>query len=72
MVSRKCSSAEREFLAIACGQTLELKKKWQPPAGRYVPSFKAGVDDWLSPADIERYAHAPDPWPRVQHILQAA
>src|SRR6516162_10040593 len=26
MVSRKCSSAEREFLAIACGQTLELKK----------------------------------------------
>ena len=36
------------------------------------PSFKAGVDDWLSPADIERYAHAPDPWPKVQQILQAA
>jgi hypothetical protein len=26
MVSGKCLSAEREFLAIACGQTLGLKK----------------------------------------------
>jgi glutathione S-transferase len=35
------------------------------------PSFKAAVDDWLSPVDIERYNHAPDPWPKVQDILQA-
>ena len=36
------------------------------------PSFKAAVEDWLSPADIERYDSAPDPWPKVQEILRAA
>jgi glutathione S-transferase len=36
------------------------------------PSFKAAVDDWLSPADVERYDSAPDPWPKVREILQAA
>jgi glutathione S-transferase len=59
---------------------LKLARMWNDRAGvvawydcvRSRPSFKAGVDDWLSPTDIERYAHAPDPWPKVQHILQAA
>jgi glutathione S-transferase len=36
------------------------------------PSFKAAVDDWLSPTDLERYALAPDPWPKVQNIVRAA
>jgi glutathione S-transferase len=36
------------------------------------PSFKAAVEDWLSPADRERYDSAPDPWPKVQEILRAA
>ena len=59
---------------------LKLARMWNDRPGalawydrvRSRPSFKAGVDDWLSPADIERYAHTPDPWPKVQHILQAA
>ena len=59
---------------------LKLARMWNDRPGvrawydrvRSRPSFKAGVDDWLSPADIERYAHAPDPWPKVQQILQAA
>jgi glutathione S-transferase len=58
---------------------LKLARMWNDRPGvlawyervRSRPSFKAGVDDWLSPADIERYGHAPDPWPKVQHILQA-
>lgn len=36
------------------------------------PSFKAAVEDWLSPADLERYDSAPDPWPKVLEILPAA
>ena len=59
---------------------LKLARMWNDRPGvlawydrvRSRPSFKAGVDDWLSPADIERYAHTPDPWPKVQRILQAA
>jgi len=59
---------------------LKLARMWDDRPGvlawydrvRSRPSFKAAVDDWLSPADIERYAHAPDPWPKVQNILQAA
>jgi glutathione S-transferase len=59
---------------------LKLARMWDECPGvlawydrvRSRPSFKVGVDDWLSPADIERYTHAPDPWPKVQDILQAA
>jgi glutathione S-transferase len=36
------------------------------------PSFKTAVDDWLSPADIERYSNQPDPWPKVRDILRVA
>ncbi len=36
------------------------------------PSFKPAIDDWISPADVERYASAPDPWPKVEEILRAA
>jgi glutathione S-transferase len=59
---------------------LKLARMWEECPGVLAwydrvcsrPSFKAAVDDWLSPADIERYTHAPDPWPKVQVILQAA
>jgi glutathione S-transferase len=59
---------------------LKLARMWKERPGvlawydrvRSRPSFKAAVDDWLSPADIERYANAPDPWLKVQEILQAA
>jgi glutathione S-transferase len=36
------------------------------------PSFKAAVEDWVTPADHERYAKEPDPWPKVSEILRAA
>jgi len=36
------------------------------------PSFKAAVEDWVTPADHERYAAQPDPWPKVRELLQAA
>jgi glutathione S-transferase len=37
------------------------------------PSFKAAVEDWLTPAEHERYASfQPDPWPKVGDIMQAA
>jgi glutathione S-transferase len=59
---------------------LKLARMWDDRAGvrawydrvRSRPSFKIGVDDWLSPADLERYTLAPDPWPKVRDILQAA
>jgi len=59
---------------------LKLARMWDKRPGvaawydrvRSRPSFKAAVEDWLSPADIERYANEPDPWPKVQKILQAA
>jgi glutathione S-transferase len=59
---------------------LKLARMWDDRPGvhawydrvRSRPSFKVGVDDWLSAADIERYAHAPDPWPKVHEILHAA
>ena len=59
---------------------LKLARLWDKRPGvagwyervRARPSFKAAVDDWLSPADHERYASAPDPWPKVQEILRAA
>jgi glutathione S-transferase len=59
---------------------LKLARLWDSRPGvagwyermRARPSFKAAVDDWLSPADVERYESAPDPWPKVQEILRAA
>jgi glutathione S-transferase len=59
---------------------LKLARMWDDRPGvlawydrvRSRPSFKAAVDDWLRPADLERYALAPDPWPKVQNIVQAA
>ena len=37
------------------------------------PSFKMAVEDWLTPADHERYASfQPEPWPKVSQILPAA
>jgi glutathione S-transferase len=59
---------------------LKLARMWEDRPGvlawydrvRSRPSFRAAVDDWLSPADTERYADTPDPWPKVQDILRAA
>ena len=59
---------------------LKLARMWKERPGvvawydrvRSRSSFKAAVDDWLSLADIERYANAPDPWLKVREILQAA
>ena len=61
-------------------EKLKFARMWDERPGvlawynrvRSRPSFKAAIDNWLSDADIERYADAPDPWPKVQHILQAA
>ena len=39
---------------------------------RQRPSFKTAVEDWVTPADHERYAKEPDPWPKVCAILRAA
>ena len=37
------------------------------------PSFKTAVEDWMTPADHERYASfQPEPWPKVSQIMQAA
>ena len=59
---------------------LKLARMWDDCPGvlawynrvRARASFNAGVEDWLSPTDIERYALATDPWPKVQEILLAS
>jgi glutathione S-transferase len=59
---------------------LKLARLWDRRPGvagwydriRTRPSFQAAVENWLSPADIERYGSAPDPWPKVREILSAA
>jgi glutathione S-transferase len=59
---------------------LKLAPMWEARPGvlawydhvRSRPSFKAAVDDWLSPADLERYARGPDPWPKLQPIVRGA
>ena len=61
-------------------EKLKLAPMWEHQPGvaawyeriRERPSFKTAVEDWMSPADIERYANEPDPWPRVREILAAA
>jgi len=59
---------------------LKLARLWDKRPGvtawyariRERPSFKTAVEDWLTPAEHERYANEPDPWPKVQAILRAA
>jgi glutathione S-transferase len=59
---------------------LKLARMWENRPGvaawyeriRARPSFKAAVEDWVTPADHERYANEPDPWPKVREILRAA
>jgi glutathione S-transferase len=59
---------------------LKLARMWDHRPGvarwyegvRQRASFKTAVEDWITPADNERYAKQPDPWPKVQSILQAA
>ena len=59
---------------------LKLARLWDTRPGvaawyqriRQRPSFKTAVEDWMTPADHERYAKEPDPWPKVRAILRAA
>jgi glutathione S-transferase len=59
---------------------LKLARLWDTRPGvaawyqriRQRPSFKTAVEDWVTPADHERYAKEPDPWPKVSAILRAA
>ena len=59
---------------------LKLTRMWDERPGvaawyeriRQRPSFKTAVEDWMTPADHERYAKEPDPWPKVRELLKAA
>jgi glutathione S-transferase len=59
---------------------LKLARMWESRPGvaawyervRQRPSFKTAVEDWVTPADLERYAKTPDPWPKVRELLEAA
>ncbi|MGH6770172.1 MAG: glutathione S-transferase family protein [Xanthobacteraceae bacterium] len=59
---------------------LKLAPLWQDRRGiaawfdrvRARPMFKPAVEDWVTPADHERYAKEPDPWPKVRDLLRAA
>ena len=59
---------------------LKLSPLWESRRGvaawydriRARPSFQTAVEDWVTPADHERYANEPDPWPKVRAILRAA
>jgi glutathione S-transferase len=59
---------------------LKLARMWENRPGvvrwydriRARPSFKSAVEDWMTPADHERYAKEPDPWPKVRELLKAA
>lgn len=58
---------------------LSLGRMWEHRPGvarwydrmRNRPSFKTAVEGWVTPADRERYANAPDAWPKVREILRA-
>ena len=40
---------------------------------RQRPSFATAVEQWMTQADIDRYANfEPNPWPKVSEILRAA
>jgi glutathione S-transferase len=57
---------------------LKLARLWdrRPPVAawyervRQRPTFKRAVEDWVSAADLERYANQPDPWPKIRDVLQ--
>lgn len=60
---------------------LKLARMWdkRPNVARWFervrarPSFNKGIESWLTPDDLARYANfEPDPWPKVAQILQAA
>jgi glutathione S-transferase len=59
---------------------LKLAPLWKDRRGiaawfdrvRARPLFKPAVEDWVTPADHERYAKEPDPWPKVSALLRAA
>jgi len=60
---------------------LKLARMWDRRPGvaawydriRQRPSFAAAVEQWMTQADIARYANfAPNPWPKVSEILRAA
>ena len=61
-------------------EKLKLAPMWQHQPGvaawyeriRQRASFKTAVEDWMTPADLQRYANEPDPWPKVREILRAA
>lgn len=40
---------------------------------RQRPSFTMAVDDWMTQADIKRYANfQPDPWPKLNELIRVA
>jgi glutathione S-transferase len=61
-------------------EKLRLPRLWENRPGvtawyarmKARPSFKTAVEDWLTPADHERYASFPEPWPKVSQLVQAA
>jgi glutathione S-transferase len=59
---------------------LRLARLWDKRPGvtawfervRQRPSFATAVDQWLTPADTERYAgFQPDPWPKVSELINS-
>jgi glutathione S-transferase len=61
-------------------EQLKLAPLWEHLPGvaawyarvRARPSFKTAVEAWVGPAELQRYADEPDPWPKVREILRAA
>lgn len=61
-------------------EKLKLAPLWEkkPAVARWYdrirarPSFETAVEDWVTPADRERYASVPDPWPKVRELLKVA
>jgi glutathione S-transferase len=61
-------------------EKLKLSRLWEGRRGiadwydrvRARPSFKTAVEDWITPADNERYASQPDPWAKVSALIRAA
>jgi glutathione S-transferase len=59
-------------------EQLKLAPMWQHRPGvaawyeriRARPSFKTAIEAWVGPAELQRYADEPDPWPKVREILR--
>jgi glutathione S-transferase len=59
---------------------LKLARMWDRRPGvskwyetiRSRDSFRTAVEDWVTPADRERYANGPDPWSQVRGHLRVA